>query len=168
MVSFRSPYVCLVPALAVGDTAPDLTLPDADGRDVSLASLRRGRLIVYFYPAALTPGCTNQAVDFQAALPELTAAAYGIVGISPDLPAKLARFRDEHGLEFALLSDPEHRALEAYGAWGEKQNYGKTYVGVIRSTYVIAPDGRVEAAYRNVRAKGHVARLLRELPGLAR
>ncbi len=154
-----------MPRLTPGDPAPDFALPDPDGRTVSLADLRSGgsRVVVYFYPAALTPGCTTQACDFRDALRELEATGLTVAGISPDAPARLARFREEHGLTFPLLSDPEHVVLEAYGAWGEKQNYGRTYVGVIRSTVVVAADGTVEAAYYNVRAKGHVAKLKREL-----
>lgn len=152
--------------LSPGDPAPDFALPDADGTPVRSADLRGRRVVLYFYPAALTPGCTQQACDFRDNLAAFAAAGMDVVGVSPDKPSKLARFRDEHGLTFPLLSDPDHAVLEAYGAWGEKQNYGRTYTGVIRSTVVVGPDGRVEAAFYNVKAKGHVAKLQREL-GLA-
>ncbi|WP_448071506.1 peroxiredoxin [Georgenia yuyongxinii] len=150
-----------MPRLAPGDTAPDFTLPTADG-EVSLADLRGAAtngVVVYFYPAAGTPGCTKEACDFRDNLASLQGAGYAVVGISPDPPAALAKFAADEGLTFPLASDPEHQVLEAYGAWGEKQNYGKTYVGVIRSTVVVAPDGTVTEAQYNVRATGHVARL---------
>jgi peroxiredoxin Q/BCP len=149
--------------LAPGDLAPDFTLPDADGNDVTLSSLRGGRVIVYFYPAAMTPGCTKQACDFRDSQPDLTGAGFAVLGISPDSPAKLARFRDSEGLTFPLLSDPDRKVLESYGAYGEKMMYGKTTVGVIRSTFVIDADGRIEQAQYGVKATGHVGRLRREL-----
>ena len=149
--------------LSPGDPAPDFTLPDADGHDVSLASYRGRRVVVYFYPAASTPGCTTQACDFRDSLSSLQAAGVDVIGISPDGPAKLAKFRDAEGLNFPLLSDPSHQVLEAYGTWGEKKNYGKTYLGVIRSTFVVDPEGRVEQAQYNVKATGHVAKLRRDL-----
>ena len=120
-------------------------------------------MIVYFYPAAMTPGCTTQACDFRDSLGSLQAAGYAVVGISPDPPAKLAKFRERDALTFPLLGDPEHTALEAYGTWGEKTMYGKTVTGVIRSTFVVDADGKLEQAQYNVRAKGHVAKLRREL-----
>ena len=149
--------------LAPGDAAPDFTLPDADGSAVSLSSLRGQRVIVYFYPAAMTPGCTKQACDFRDSLSSLAAAGFAVLGISPDSPAKLAKFRDRDGLNFPLLSDPQHAVLTAYGAWGEKMLYGKKSVGVIRSTFVIDPDGTIEKAQYGVKATGHVARLRQEL-----
>jgi peroxiredoxin Q/BCP len=149
--------------LAPGDQAPDFTLPDADGNEVSLASLRGQRVIIYFYPAAMTPGCTKQACDFRDSQPELTGAGYAVLGISPDAPAKLARFRDKEGLTFPLLSDPDRTVLQAYGAYGEKMMYGKKSVGVIRSTFVVDPDGRIEQAQYGVKATGHVGRLRKEL-----
>ena len=149
--------------LAPGDPAPDFTLPDADGNTVTLSSLRGRRVIVYFYPAAMTPGCTKQACDFRDSLQGLAAAGFAVLGISPDSPAKLARFREKEGLNFPLLSDPEHKVLEAYGAYGEKMLYGKKSVGVIRSTFVVGPDGRLEKAQYAVKATGHVARLRAEL-----
>lgn len=149
--------------LSPGDPAPDFTLPDADGKPVSLADYRGRRVVVYFYPAASTPGCTKQACDFRDSLAALDAAGLAVLGISPDKPAKLARFRDAEGLPFPLLSDPEREVLTAWGAFGEKQMYGKTVQGVIRSTFVVDPDGRIEVAQYNVRATGHVAKLRREL-----
>jgi len=149
--------------LAVGDTAPEFSLPDADGNEVRLADLRGRRVIVYFYPAAATPGCTKQACDFRDTLASFTAEGYAVLGISPDKPAKLAKFRDNEGLTFPLLSDPERTTLEAYGAYGEKKMYGKTVTGVIRSTFVIDPDGKIEVAQYGVKATGHVAKLRRDL-----
>jgi peroxiredoxin Q/BCP len=149
--------------LSPGDQAPDFELPDADERVVSLMSLRGQRVVLYFYPAALTPGCTTQACDFRDNLSVLRDAGAVVVGVSPDPPAKLREFREVHGLPFTLLSDPSHAVLEAYGAWGEKQLYGKTVTGVIRSTVVIDPRGDVEEAFYNVKATGHVAKLLRDL-----
>jgi thioredoxin-dependent peroxiredoxin len=149
--------------LAPGDKAPDFTLPDADGTPVSLSSRRGQRVIVYFYPAAMTPGCTKEACDFRDNLNSLAAAGVGVLGISPDTPARLARFRDRDQLTFPLLSDPGHEVEEAYGAYGEKMLYGKRTVGVIRSTFVIGADGVIERAYYNVKATGHVARLRADL-----
>ena len=149
--------------LAPGDPAPDFTLPDADGHEVALSSFRGQRVIVYFYPAALTPGCTKQACDFRDNLADLNAVGITVLGISPDKPAKLAKFRDKEGLTFPLLSDPDHAVLQAYGAYGEKVLYGKPTVGVIRSTFVIAPDGTIEQALYGVKATGHVARLLTQM-----
>ena len=149
--------------LAPGDEAPDFTLPDADGNLVSLSKLRGQRVIVYFYPAAMTPGCTKQACDFTAALPDLTAAGATVLGISPDSPAKLAKFREKEHLTFPLLSDQDKSVLTAYGAYGEKINYGKTIMGVIRSTVIVGPDGTVTRAFYNVKATGHVERLRKEL-----
>jgi peroxiredoxin Q/BCP len=149
--------------LAPGDVAPDFTLPDADGNEVSLSSLRGQRVIIYFYPAAMTPGCTKQACDFRDSKRDLSDAGFAVLGISPDKPAKLASFRERDGLTFPLLSDPGLDALKAYGAYGEKMLYGKTTVGVIRSTFVIAADGTVERAYYAVKATGHVARLRKDL-----
>ncbi|ACQ80917.1 alkyl hydroperoxide reductase/ Thiol specific antioxidant/ Mal allergen [Beutenbergia cavernae DSM 12333] len=155
-----------MPKLAVGDVAPDFTLPAAGGGDVSLASLRADAekgVIVYFYPAAGTPGCTTQACDFRDSLASLQGAGYAVVGLSPDTVGALEKFADAESLTFALGSDPGHAVLEAYGAWGEKTLYGKTVVGVIRSTIVVAPDGTVSLAQYNVKATGHVAKLRRDL-----
>jgi len=149
--------------LEPGDQAPDFTLPDSDGKQVPLASFRGQRVIVYFYPAAMTPGCTKQACDFRDNLAELNGAGIAVLGISPDQPAKLAKFRDKEGLTFPLLSDPDHAVLEAYGAYGEKKLYGKTVVGVIRSTFVVDADGKIEEAMYGVKATGHVARLRTQL-----
>ena len=149
--------------LAPGDPAPDFTLSDADGKQVSLSSYRGQRVIVYFYPAAMTPGCTKQACDFRDNLVVLNHAGIAVLGISPDQPAKLARFREKEGLTFPLLSDPDHAVEEAYGAYGEKKLYGKTTVGVIRSTFVIDADGKISKAMYAVKATGHVARLLTEV-----
>jgi peroxiredoxin Q/BCP len=149
--------------LRTGEPAPDFTLPDADGQQVSLSGLRGRKVIVYFYPAASTPGCTTQACDFRDSLASLQAAGFAVLGVSPDAPEKLRRFRDEEGLTFPLLSDPDRQVLEAYGAWGEKKLYGKTVTGVIRSTVVVDEEGNVERALYNVKATGHVARLREEL-----
>ncbi|GAA4362885.1 thioredoxin-dependent thiol peroxidase [Paeniglutamicibacter cryotolerans] len=154
-----------VPAtrLNAGDTAPDFTLPDANGEELSLSSLLGKKAIVYFYPAASTPGCTKQACDFRDSLASLAAAGFQVVGISPDAPAKLATFTAQEELTFPLLADEDHAVAEAYGAWGEKKNYGRTYEGLIRSTIVIDEAGKVELAQYNVRATGHVAKLRRDL-----
>ncbi|HSK55196.1 MAG TPA: thioredoxin-dependent thiol peroxidase [Jiangellales bacterium] len=149
--------------LSPGDPAPDFTLPDADGEPVSLSDHRGRHTIVYFYPAASTPGCTTQACDFRDSMASLQGAGYAVLGVSPDPPSKLARFRDEQGLTFPLLSDPGREVLTAWGAYGEKTRYGKTVQGVIRSTVVVDPEGRVEKAMYNVKATGHVAKLRREL-----
>src|SRR4051812_10645757 len=145
--------------LSPGDPAPDFQLPDADENVISLMQFRGERVVLYFYPAALTPGCTTQACDFRDNLSVLQGAGLAVVGLSPDQPEKLRKFRDMHGLTFPLLSDPDHRVLEAFGAWGEKQLFGKTVVGVIRSTVVVDGSGRVEQAFYNVKATGHVAKL---------
>ena len=149
--------------LAPGDPAPDFTLPDADGTPVSLSSYRGRRVIVYFYPAAMTPGCTTQAVDFTAAAGELAEAGLDIIGISPDEPEKLLRFRDKEKLDITLVSDPDKTALKAYGAYGPKKLYGKEVIGVIRSTFIVDAEGRIERAAYNVKATGHVAKLRRDL-----
>lgn len=149
--------------LAPGDTAPAFTLADADGNDVSLADYRGRKVIVYFYPAASTPGCTKQACDFRDNLAELNGAGLAVIGISPDKPAKLAKFRDNENLTFPLLSDPDKTTLTAWGAFGEKKMYGKTVQGVIRSTFLVDEEGKIEVAQYNVRATGHVAKLRRDL-----
>jgi thioredoxin-dependent peroxiredoxin len=149
--------------LSPGDTAPAFTLPDADGAPVSLADLRGRKVIVYFYPAAMTPGCTKQACDFRDSLDSLSAAGYAVVGISPDKPEKLAKFRERDAVTFPLLSDVDRSVLQAYGAFGEKTMYGKKVTGVIRSTFVIDEQGKVELAQYNVKATGHVAKLRRDL-----
>lgn len=149
--------------LAPGDRAPDFDLIAADGTQVSLSTLKGKRAIIYFYPKAMTPGCTTQAIDFQTAGDDLREAGYAVVGISPDAPPSLARFAEQEGLSFPLLSDPDRSTLQAYGAYGEKQNYGKTITGVIRSTVVLDADGTVEHAFYNVKSTGHVAKLRRDL-----
>jgi thioredoxin-dependent peroxiredoxin len=149
--------------LSPGDTAPDFTLPDADGKDVALSDYRGRKVVVYFYPAAMTPGCTKQACDFRDSLDSLAAAGYAVLGVSPDKPDKLAKFRDRDAVTFPLLSDPSKATLQAYGAFGEKTMYGKKVTGVIRSTFVLGEDGKVEIAQYNVKATGHVAKLRRDL-----
>jgi peroxiredoxin Q/BCP len=152
--------------LAVGDVAPDFTLTSDTGEEVSLSGLRGRKVIVYFYPAAMTPGCTTQACDFTDSLSSLKAAGYDVLGISKDSPAKLAKFRERDGLTITLLSDPDLSAMQAYGAYGEKKLYGKLVEGVIRSTFVVDEDGKIALAQYNVKATGHVAKLRRDL-GLA-
>lgn len=149
--------------LEAGMPAPDFTLLDQDGRSVSLADLRGRKTVLYFYPAAMTPGCTTQACDFRDSIASLEGAGYQVVGVSRDEPAKLAAFRERDGLTFPLLSDPDHAVHDAYGAWGEKTNYGKVIEGVLRSTFVIDEDGTITLAQYNVKATGHVARLRRLL-----
>jgi peroxiredoxin Q/BCP len=152
-----------VPRLAPGDLAPDFTLPTADGGSITLSDLRGRDVIVYFYPAAMTPGCTKEACDFRDSLASLQGAGYQVVGISPDGVDKLARFVEAEHLTFPLASDAEHAVLDAWGAWGERTLYGKKVVGVIRSTVVLDADGRVRLAQYNVKATGHVAKLRRDL-----
>src|SRR6478735_10405864 len=142
------------PRLAVGDEAPAFSLPDADGNTVKLGDYKGRKVIVYFYPAASTPGCTKQACDFRDSLAQLNEAGMDVVGISPDKPEKLAKFRDAEGLTFPLLSDPDKSVLTAWGAYGEKKLYGKTVQGVIRSTVVVGEDGTVALARYNVKATG--------------
>ncbi|HKU32211.1 MAG TPA: thioredoxin-dependent thiol peroxidase [Arthrobacter sp.] len=149
--------------LAAGDTAPDFTLKDHTGHDVSLASYRGHSTVVYFYPAASTPACAKQACDFRDSLASLQAAGYEVIGVSPDPVEDLAKFVAEESLTFPLLSDEGHEVADAYAAWGEKKNYGRTYEGLIRSTIVVDPDGKVALAQYNVRATGHVAKLRRDL-----
>ncbi|HTK65487.1 MAG TPA: thioredoxin-dependent thiol peroxidase [Pseudonocardia sp.] len=149
--------------LQPGDAGPEFTLPDADDKPVSLADFRGRRVIVYFYPAASTPGCTKQACDFRDSLAELDTAGLDVIGISPDKPAKLAKFRDAESLSFPLLSDVDKSVLTQWGAFGEKTMYGKKVTGVIRSTFVVDADGKIEQAFYNVRATGHVAKLRRDL-----
>ena len=149
--------------LTPGEPAPEFTLPDAEGNPVSLSSYRGRRVIVYCYPAALTPGCTTQAVDFTAAAGDLAEAGLDIIGISPDPVEKLMRFREKENLSITLVSDEDKRVLTAYGAYGPKKLYGKQVVGVIRSTFVVDAEGKVEKASYNVKAPGHVAKLRRDL-----
>jgi peroxiredoxin Q/BCP len=149
--------------LEVGAAAPAFTRSDDRGERRSLRDFRGSRVILYAYPAAMTPGCTTQACDFRDSLATLTAAGFVVLGLSPDTVADLAEFRERDGLTFPLLSDPDRTTLTAYGAWGEKKLYGKTVVGVIRSTFVIGADGRIEQALYNVKATGHVAMLRKRL-----
>ncbi|MDX6198714.1 MAG: thioredoxin-dependent peroxiredoxin [Actinomycetota bacterium] len=151
------------PRLSPGDVAPAFTLDDADGKPVSLSDFLGRRVVLYVYPAAMTPGCTTQACDFRDSLSSLHAAGYQVIGLSPDKPEKLATFREKEGLTFPLLSDPSKEVLNAYGAYGEKQLYGKTVVGVIRSTFVLDEQGKVVMASYGVKATGHVAKLRRDL-----
>ncbi|MDP3894685.1 thioredoxin-dependent thiol peroxidase [Nocardioides sp.] len=151
------------PRLSPGDTAPDFTLTSDTGEQVTLSELRGRTVIVYFYPAAMTPGCTKQACDFTDSLDALRAQGYEVLGISPDKPEKLAKFRERDGLTITLLSDPDRSVMKEYAAFGEKKLYGKVVEGVIRSTVVVDPEGRVSLAQYNVKATGHVAKLRRDL-----
>ncbi len=152
--------------LSPGDVAPDFVLADDAGGQVRLSSLRGRKVVVYFYPAAMTPGCTTQACDFSESLGSLESQGYAVLGVSPDAPEKLARFRERDGLSLTLLSDADKQVMTAWGAFGEKKSYGKVVRGVIRSTVVLDEDGVVTLAQYNVRATGHVAKLRRDL-GLA-
>jgi peroxiredoxin Q/BCP len=149
--------------LQPGDKAPAFTLTDDTGQQVSLADFAGRKVIVYFYPAAMTPGCTKQACDFSESLDSLTKDGYAVVGISPDKPEKLAKFRDKDGLTLTLLSDPDKSVMQEWAAFGEKMMYGKKVTGVIRSTFVVDEDGTIEHAWYNVKATGHVAKLRRDL-----
>ena len=149
--------------LEPGDPAPDFTLADDSGGRVALSGLRGRKVVLYFYPSAMTPGCTKQACGFRDSLGNFDAAGYTVLGVSPDKPEKLAKFRQKEGLTLPLLSDPDKSVHTAYGAYGRKMMYGKAMTGVIRSTFVIAADGRIEQAQYGVKATGHVERLLREL-----
>jgi peroxiredoxin Q/BCP len=149
--------------LSRGDAAPAFTLDDADGRPVSLSEFLGRKVVLYVYPAAMTPGCTKQACDFRDGLQDFVDAGYAVIGLSPDKPTKLAKFRAAEGLTFPLLSDPSREVLTAYGAYGEKSLYGKTVVGVIRSTFVLDEEGRIATASYGVKATGHVAKLKRDL-----
>jgi peroxiredoxin Q/BCP len=149
--------------LSPGDAAPEFTLPTDNGDQLTLKDLRGRKVILYAYPAAMTPGCTTQACDFRDSLGSLQAAGFEVVGISPDTPAKLAKFRERDAITFPLVSDQDKSVLTAYGAWGEKTMYGKTVTGVIRSTFVIDENGAIEHALYNVKATGHVAKLRRDL-----
>jgi thioredoxin-dependent peroxiredoxin len=149
--------------LSPGDTAPDFTLPDADGTEVSLSSLRGRKVVLYFYPAASTPGCTTQACDFRDNIASLRGVGYEVLGVSPDTQDKQKRFAEAEHVPFPLLCDPSRAVLEAYGTWGEKKLYGKTVIGVIRSTFVLDEQGVVDKAMYGVKATGHVAKLRRDL-----
>ncbi|CCH71885.1 putative Peroxiredoxin [Nostocoides australiense Ben110] len=149
--------------LEPGDTAPDFTLTDDTGAPVSLADFHGRKVILYAYPKAMTPGCTTQACDFTESLDRLQGEGYDVVGVSPDSPASLAKFRERDHLTIRLLSDPDKAMLTAYGAFGEKKNYGKVVQGVIRSTFVVDEAGKIANAWYNVKATGHVAKLRRDL-----
>ena len=149
--------------LSPGDAAPEFSLPTDNGDQLTLKDLRGRKVVLYAYPAAMTPGCTTEACDFRDNLASLQSAGYEVVGISPDAPTKLAEFREHDAITFPLVSDADKSVLTAYGAWGEKQLYGKTVTGVIRSTFVIDEDGQIERALYNVKATGHVAKLRRDL-----
>jgi thioredoxin-dependent peroxiredoxin len=149
--------------LSAGDPAPDFTLTSDDDSTVTLSDLRGRKVIVYFYPAAMTPGCTTQACDFTDSLSSLKGAGYEVLGISPDAPARLATFRARDSLTITLLSDADRAVMKEYGAFGEKKLYGKTVQGVIRSTFVVDEEGRIALAQYNVKATGHVAKLRRDL-----
>jgi peroxiredoxin Q/BCP len=149
--------------LQPGDAAPEFTLTTDTGSEFSLHDLRGRKVVLYAYPTAMTPGCTTEACDFRDSLASLQKAGYEVVGISPDQPAQLAKFRERDALTFPLVSDPGRDVLRAYGAYGEKQNYGRTTLGVIRSTFVIDENGTIERAMYNVKATGHVAKLRRDL-----
>ncbi|MCW2671868.1 MAG: peroxiredoxin [Frankiales bacterium] len=148
--------------LAPGDQAPSFSLPDDTGKTVQLSDFQGSKVVLYVYPAAMTPGCTKQACDFRDNLSAFTAAGYRVLGLSPDKPEKLAKFREAEGLTFPLLSDVSKETLTAYGAYGEKQLYGKTVVGVIRSTFLLDEQGKVTQALYGVKATGHVAKLMKD------
>jgi peroxiredoxin Q/BCP len=149
--------------LTAGDAAPDFTLTDDTGKNVTLSELRGRKVIVYFYPAAMTPGCTTEACDFSDSIEVLRRDGYEVLGISPDRPDKLAKFRERDHLTIPLLSDADRAVMKTYGAYGEKQMYGKTVEGVLRSTFVVDEDGKISHAWYNVKATGHVAKLRRDL-----
>lgn len=151
------------PVLQEGVSAPDFTLPSDTEGDVTLSSLQGHNVILYFYPKDMTPGCTTQACDFTERYDDFEAQGYKVYGVSPDPVERHAQFREKHNLNFPLLSDTDHAVAEAYGVWREKKNYGKTYMGIVRSTFLINKDGVVVRIMDNVRAKGHVEKLLREL-----
>lgn len=149
--------------LEVGDPAPAFTLPDESGSPVSLSDFAGRNLIMFFYPKAMTPGCTTEACDFRDRADSLLSAGYSVVGVSPDPIDRLQKFREKEALVYPLLSDEDHAVAVAYGAWGTKKNYGREYEGLIRSTFVVGADGNLDRVYRNVRATGHVARVARDL-----
>jgi peroxiredoxin Q/BCP len=151
--------------LEVGDIAPGFTLADDSGNDVSLGGFAGGSLVIFFYPKAMTPGCTTEACDFRDRADRLYSAGFAVVGVSPDPVGRLADFKRKESLNYPLLSDEGHRVAGLYGAWGTKKNYGREYEGLVRSTFVVGPDGTLSHIYRNVRAKGHVARVTRDLLG---
>lgn len=149
--------------LQPGDSAPDFNLENQDGKVLSLSDMAGKPFVIYFYPAAATPGCTTQACDFRDNLSSLTVAGYTVIGVSPDKPSKLQKFKEKESLNFDLLSDPENAVQQAYGAFGKKSMYGKEYLGTIRSTFVVNASGKISHAFYNVKAKGHLALLKAEL-----
>ena len=151
------------PKLKVGDQAPDFSLPSDDAGEVSLSALKGQKVVLYFYPKDNTPGCTKQACGFRDNLDSFTQAGWRVLGVSPDSVESHERFRDKHDLNFTLLADPDHEVAEAYGVWREKKNYGKTYEGIVRSTFFIDEEGQIEDIQDNVKATGHVERLMRQL-----
>ncbi|MFW5966832.1 MAG: thioredoxin-dependent thiol peroxidase [Persicimonas sp.] len=150
------------PKLNVGDAAPDFTLESDDAGEVSLSDLRGEKVVLYFYPKDMTPGCTTQACDFRDNLDAFEEEGWRVLGVSPDPVDSHAEFREEHDLNFTLLADPDHEVAESYGVWREKQNYGRTYEGIVRSTFLIDEEGEIVEIQDNVQAKGHVERLLRD------
>ncbi|QDG51869.1 thioredoxin-dependent thiol peroxidase [Persicimonas caeni] len=150
------------PVLKVGDEAPDFTLDSDDAGEVSLSDLRGQKVVLYFYPKDMTPGCTTQACDFRDNMDTFEDKGFKVLGVSPDPVERHEKFRDKHDLNFTLLADPDHQVAEAYGVWREKKNYGKTYTGIVRSTFFIDEEGKIAEIQDNVRAKGHVDRLLRD------
>jgi len=152
--------------IIAGRKAPSLRLEDADGRKVSLADFSGRWVILYFYPRDDTPGCTTEACDFSSQVEDFSGANAVVVGVSPDDPASHAKFIARHGLRVRLLSDPGHDAMKAYGAWGKKTMYGKTTEGVIRSTAIIDPEGKVAHHWPRVQAKGHAEKVLSKLKEL--
>ena len=149
--------------LSEGEKAPAFKLLDQDGNDTSLKDFAGRKVILYFYPEAMTPACAKQACDFRDSLASLQAAGYEVLGVSPDAPARLKKFQERDGLTFKLLSDPDRKVQDAYGVYGEKQNYGRTYLGLIRSTFVIDEKGKLSRVLYNVKATGHVAMLRKQL-----
>lgn len=150
-------------SVKIGDKAPGFTLKNQDEKEVSLASFAGQKVVVYFYPAAATPGCTTQACEIRDNINSLKSAGYTVLGISPDQPGKLKKFKDKESLNFDLLSDPDNAVQQAYGAYGEKSMYGKTYMGTIRSTFVVDESGKLSHVFYNVKAKGHIEMLRNEL-----
>jgi len=155
-----------MPRLETGNKAPTFSLPDQDGKKVALKDFKGAPVVVYFYPADDTPGCTKEACQFNENLTTFNRAGVKVLGISPDGAIKHQRFKEKYGLKFPLLSDPEHGVMESYGAWGEKTMYGKKSTGVIRSTFLIDAKGAVQRAWYNVRADGHAAKVLEEIKGI--
>jgi thioredoxin-dependent peroxiredoxin len=150
-----------------GDASPDFTLRSEAGEEVTLSSLRGRTVVLYFYPRDDTPGCTTQACGIRDAYTEFERAGAVVLGVSPDSQAKHVKFKQKYGLPFTLLADPEHEVAERYGTWGEKRFMGKTYLGVSRTTFVIAPDGTIAKVMRKVKPATHAADVLAALAALA-